>query len=146
MNSHDPILVSLREGTGWKDGSWEIDFATWLLVQVTSRWRFWASHPLSKACLQHYQTVIQSCMWFMEEPSQFSVGQTAQTLSSSIMEKPHTGLDDSLWMLHACFRKRMSVLSLVTKSIFSQSENWCRCVTCYTTILNAISSTYTSFY
>ena len=29
-------------------------------------------HPLSKACLQHDQTVIQPCMWFMEEPSQFS--------------------------------------------------------------------------
>ena len=31
----------------------------------------------------------------MEEPSQFSVGQTAQSLTCSIMDKPHTGLDDS---------------------------------------------------
>ena len=48
-------------------------------------------HPFSKACLQHYQTVIQPCMWFMEEPGQFTVGQTAQSLTCSIIEKPHTG-------------------------------------------------------
>ena len=47
-------------------------------------------------------------MWFMEEPSQFYVGQTAQSLTCSIMEKPHTGLDDFLNMLPSCFRKRMS--------------------------------------
>ena len=41
-------------------------------------------------------------MRFKEEPSQFSVGQTA------IMEKPHTGLDDCLSMLLSCFRKWMS--------------------------------------
>ena len=38
------------------------------------------------------------CMWFME----------AQTLTCSIMEKPHTGLDDCLNMLLACFTKKMS--------------------------------------
>ena len=27
-------------------------------------------HPFSKACLQHSQTVIKPCMWFMEEASQ----------------------------------------------------------------------------
>ena len=43
-------------------------------------------HPFSKACLQHYQTVVQTCMWIMEEPSQFAVGQTAQSLTCSIME------------------------------------------------------------
>ena len=64
-------------------------------------------HPFSKACLQHSQTVIQPCMWFMEEPSQFSVGQTAQSLTCSIMDKPHTGLEDCLRMLLSCFRKRM---------------------------------------
>ena len=48
-------------------------------------------------------------MWFMEEPSQFSVGQTAQNLTCAIMEKPHTGLDDCLNMLLSCFRKRLSV-------------------------------------
>ena len=35
----------------------------------------------------------------MEEPSKFSVGQTAQSLTCSIMEKPHTALDDFLNML-----------------------------------------------
>ena len=65
-------------------------------------------HPFSKACLQHSLTVIQPCMWFMEEPSQFSVGQTAQNLTCYIMEKPHTGLGDCLRMLQTCFRKRMS--------------------------------------
>ena len=49
-------------------------------------------------------------MWFMEEPSQFSVGQTAQSLTSSIAEKPHIGLDDCLNLLLSCFRKRMSGL------------------------------------
>ena len=45
----------------------------------------------------------------MEEPSQFSVGQTAQrSLTCSITEKPHTGLDDCLNMLLACFRATMS--------------------------------------
>ena len=47
-------------------------------------------------------------MWFMEEPSQFSVGQIAQSLTCSIMEKPHTGLDHYLRMLLSCFRKRTS--------------------------------------
>ena len=60
--------------------------------------------------LKHSQTVIQPCMWFMEEPSYFSVCQAAQTLNCSIMEKPHTGLDDCLRMLQAFFRKRMSGL------------------------------------
>ena len=45
----------------------------------------------------------------MEGPSLFSVGQTAQSLTCSIMEKPHAGLDDCLRMLQACFRKRISV-------------------------------------
>ena len=44
----------------------------------------------------------------MEEPSQFSVGQTAHILTCSIMEKPLTGLDDCLNMLLSCFRKGMS--------------------------------------
>ena len=65
--------------------------------------------PFSKADMQHSQTVVQTCILFMEEPNQFSVGQTAQSLTFSIMEKPHTGLDDCLRMLLPCFRKRMSV-------------------------------------
>ena len=65
-------------------------------------------HPFSKACLQHSQTVTQPCTWFMEEPCQFSVCQTALSLTCYIMEKPHTRLDDCLRMLQACFRKRTS--------------------------------------
>ena len=44
----------------------------------------------------------------MEEPSQFPVGQTAQSLTCYITKKPPTGLDDCLNMLPACFRKGMS--------------------------------------
>ena len=33
-------------------------------------------------------------MWSMEVPGQFSLGQTVQSLTCSIMENPHTGLDD----------------------------------------------------
>ena len=49
-------------------------------------------------------------MWFQYEPSQFSVGQTAQSQACSIMEKPHTGtgLHDCLKILLLCFRARMS--------------------------------------
>ena len=36
------------------------------------------------------------------------MGQTAQSLTCSIMEKPHTGLDDCLNMLLSCLRKRIS--------------------------------------
>ena len=47
-------------------------------------------------------------MWFMEEPSKFSMGETAQILICSLMEKRHTGSEDCLNMLLACFIKRMS--------------------------------------
>ena len=70
----------------------------WYLDTVANR------YPFSKACLQHPQTVIQPGMWFMEEPSQFSVGQTAQSLTCSMIEKPHTGVYDSQRMLPSCFR------------------------------------------
>ena len=36
------------------------------------------------------------------------MGQTAQCLTCSIMEKPHTGLDDCLRILLSCFRARNS--------------------------------------
>ena len=39
----------------------------------------------------------------------FSVGQTAQLQTCSIIEKPHTGLDDCLNMLLSCFREKLSV-------------------------------------
>ena len=38
----------------------------------------------------------------------FGVGQTAQSLTFSIMEKSLTGLDDYLRMLLSCFKKRRS--------------------------------------
>ena len=61
---------------------------------------------------QNFQCRSLLCMWFTAEPSQFSVGQTAPSLTCSIMEKPHTGLKDCLNMLLSCFRKRMSDLDL----------------------------------
>ena len=51
-------------------------------------------------------------MWFLEDPSQFSVGQTVQNRTCSIMEKPHTGLDDCLRVLLSCFRARNSAAFL----------------------------------
>ena len=48
--------------------------------------------------------MVQPCIWFKEEPSQFSMGQTAQSLTCSIMEKPHTGLDECPRILLSCFR------------------------------------------
>ena len=74
-------------------------------------------HPFSKACQYHIQTVFQPWKWFMEEPSQFSVGQTAQSLTCSIMEKPLAGLDDCLDMLLSCFRKRMSGLDVLVQAV-----------------------------
>ena len=59
---------------------------------------------------QNFQCKSLLCMWFTAEPSQFSVGQTAPSLTCSIMEKPSTGLDDCLRLLLSCLRKRMSVL------------------------------------
>ena len=56
-------------------------------------------HPFCKACLKHSQKVVQSYMWFKEEPSQFYMGQTAQSLTCYIMEKPCKGLADCLNML-----------------------------------------------
>ena len=38
-------------------------------------------------------------MWFLQEQSQFSVDQTAQSLTCSIREKPHTGLENATVML-----------------------------------------------
>ena len=52
--------------------------------------------------------MVQPCDWFKEESSQFSMGQTAQSLTCSIMEKPHTGLDECPRILLSCFRARNS--------------------------------------
>ena len=53
----------------------------------------WLRGPCSKAGEWDSRTVVKPCMWFQEEPSQFSMGQTAKSLTCSIMEKPHSGLD-----------------------------------------------------
>ena len=52
--------------------------------------------------------MVEPCMWFKEEPSQFSMGQTAQSITCSIMEKPHKGLDECPRPLLSCFRARNS--------------------------------------
>ena len=61
-------------------------------------------------------------MWFMEEPSQFSVGQTAQSLTCSIIDKPHTGLDECPTILLSCFRARNSDVDLKMKVKKMKSE------------------------
>ena len=48
-------------------------------------------------------------MWFKEEPSQFPMGQTAQSLTCLIMEKPRTELDECLRILLSRFRAKNSV-------------------------------------
>ena len=83
-------------------------------------------HPFSKARQQHIQTVIQPCMRFLEEPCQSSVSQTAESLTCSIMEKPLTGLEDSLNMLLSCFRKRMSAAKLQSLLCFHHASQVCR--------------------
>ena len=63
--------------------------------------------------LKHDSCILRQSsnpVWFMEEPSQFSVDQTAQSLTCFITERPHTGLFDCLRILLSCFRKRMSGL------------------------------------
>ena len=82
--------------------------------------------PCSKACLLHPQTVFKPCIWFKEEPSQLSMGQIAQSLTCSITEKPHTGLDECPRILLSCVRARNSafevlvVVCLVMKSTRTQ--------------------------
>ena len=52
--------------------------------------------------------MVQPSIWFKEEPCQFSMGQTAQSLTCSIMEKPHTGFDECPRILPSSFRARNS--------------------------------------
>ena len=61
-------------------------------------------------------------MWFKEEPSQFSMGQTAQRLTCSIMEKPHTGLEECLRILLSCFRARNSGRQLLPREVEQKTE------------------------
>ena len=50
--------------------------------------------------------MVQPCIWFKEEPSQSSMGQMAQSLTCSIMDEPHTGLDECPRILLSCFRAK----------------------------------------
>ena len=60
--------------------------------------------------------MVQPCVWFKEEPIKFSIGQTAQSLTCSFMEKPHTELDECLRILLSCFRERNSGEELIKQS------------------------------
>ena len=66
--------------------------------------------PCSNAREYDSRTVVQPCIWFKDEPSQFSMGQTPHSLTCSVMEKPHRRLDGCLRILLACFRARSSAL------------------------------------
>ena len=74
--------------------------------------------------IKHSCSTVRQFMWFMAEPIQFSVGQTAQSLTCSIMEKPHTGLDDCLRMLLTCLRKRMSVPKNDSAHLIGDQDGW----------------------
>ena len=71
--------------------------------------------------------MVQPCIRFKEEPSQYSMGQTAQSLTCSIMEKRQTGLDGCPRILLSCFRARNSALqpSAITRPA-SQMFQWKR--------------------
>ena len=85
-----PMIEQVRLCAVWPMENWLYLLQGWKSVWIC----YWHMHD-------DIQTVIQPCKWF-------SVGQTATSLTCSIMETPHTGLDDCLRMLQACFRKRMS--------------------------------------
>ena len=53
--------------------------------------------------------MVQPCIWFKEEQSQFSMGQIAHMLTCYIMDTPHTGLDECPRILLSCFRGKSSV-------------------------------------
>ena len=65
-------------------------------------------HPSSKSCLQHYQTVIQPCMWILHDGTGQALCYLAYKELAWLFHEPHTGLDDCLRMLQACSRDRMS--------------------------------------
>ena len=52
--------------------------------------------------------MVQPCVWVKEESSQFFIGQIAQSITCSIMEKLHTGLDECHRTLLSCFKARNS--------------------------------------
>ena len=52
--------------------------------------------------------MVQPCVWVKEEQTQFSMGQTAQSLTYSIMVKQHTRLDECPTIILLCFKARSS--------------------------------------
>ena len=65
-------------------------------------------HPFSKACLQHSQTFIQPCMWFLRDGTGMALCCFTNGELAGLFHEPLTGLDDCLRMLQECFRKRTS--------------------------------------
>ena len=69
--------------------------------------------------------MVRPCIWLKEEPSQFSMAQTAQSLTCSITEKSHTGLDECPRILLWWFRANNSdnhPLSFVITATASDEE------------------------
>ena len=73
--------------------------------------------------------------------SQASSSCTVQSLTCSIIEKQHTGLDDCLNVLLACFRKRMSVSNVKSVTlcrpaapVVLSDTRWTRFQTALTTL------------
>ena len=102
-------------------------------------------HPFFKSMAIAYS----DSMWFRKQPSQFSMGQTAQSITCSIMEKPHAGLDDCLNMLLSCFRKRMSVrpqpivacnLTVISPTAFNSELSCPRTLSCLILVSNSAKS------
>ena len=71
--------------------------------------------------------MVQPCIWFKEEPSQFSMGQTAQSLTCSIRDKLHTGLDECPRIILSCFRARNSG-ALFNFQLKDKKQTFCRCL------------------
>ena len=67
--------------------------------------------------------MVRPCIWFKEEPFQFSMGQTAQSPTCSIIEKPHTGLDECPRILLLCLRARNSIATWEIKFTWEKNGN-----------------------
>ena len=91
------------------------------MSEVTARWipvsggganrvyqRVEVRHPFSNARKKHSHTVIQPCMRFLHDCTGWALYCLAHGELAWLFHEPHTGLDDCLNMLLACFRKRMS--------------------------------------
>ena len=98
--TQSPVDSFLRRSVGW-----EREFG----LSHSSSGR----HPFSKACLQHIQTVVQPCMWFLHDGTGWALCCLAHRELAGFFHEPHTGLEDCLRMLQAGFRKRMSTVETV---------------------------------